>query len=41
MTQRQFFFIFIVRSKGRERKGDRMIAAEFGDRSLAQQNRGK
>jgi hypothetical protein len=39
MTQRQFFFIFIMRSKGRERKGGRMIASEFGDRSPAQQNR--
>jgi hypothetical protein len=35
MTQRQFFFIFIIRSKGRERKGGRMIAWEF-DRSQAQ-----
>jgi hypothetical protein len=26
MTQRQFFFIFIIRSKGRERKGGKMIA---------------
>jgi hypothetical protein len=36
MTQRQFFFIFIIRSKGRERKGGRMIAWEFDDRSQAQ-----
>jgi len=27
MTQLQFFFIFIMRSKGRERKGGKMIAA--------------
>jgi len=33
MTQRQFFFIFIMRSKGRERKGGRMIA------SFARRNR--
>jgi hypothetical protein len=33
MTQRQFLFIFIIRSKGRERKGGRMIAWEFDDRS--------
>jgi len=39
MTQRQFFFIFIMRSKGRKLKGSRMIALEFGDRSQAQQNR--
>jgi len=31
MTQRQFFFIFIIRSKGRERKGGWMIASEFDD----------
>jgi hypothetical protein len=36
MTQHQFFFIFIIRSKGRERKGGRMIASEFDDPSLAQ-----
>jgi hypothetical protein len=39
MTQRQIFFIIIMRSKGRERKGGTMIASEFGDRSPAQQNR--
>jgi hypothetical protein len=38
MTQRQIFFIFIMRSKGCERKGGTMIASEFGDRSPAQQN---
>jgi hypothetical protein len=39
MTQRQIFFIFIMRSKGCERKGgSTMIASEFGDRSPAQQN---
>jgi hypothetical protein len=31
MTQRQFFFIFFIRSKGREREGGRMIAWEFDD----------
>jgi hypothetical protein len=36
MTQGQFFFIFIIRSKGREREGGRMIASEFDDRSPAQ-----
>jgi hypothetical protein len=37
MTQRRFFFIFIIRSKGRERKGGgRMIAVEFDNRSPAQ-----
>jgi hypothetical protein len=36
MTQRQFFFIFIIGSKAPERKGGRMIAAEFDDRSPAQ-----
>jgi hypothetical protein len=36
MTQRQFFFIFIMRSKGREREGGWMIASEFDDRSPAQ-----
>jgi hypothetical protein len=35
MTQRQFFFIFIIRSKGRERKGAGMIVSEFDDRSPA------
>jgi hypothetical protein len=39
MTQGQIFFIFIMRSKGCERKGGTMIASEFGDRSQAQQNR--
>jgi hypothetical protein len=39
MTQRQIFFMFIMRSKGCERKGGTMIASEFGDRSPAQQNR--
>jgi hypothetical protein len=39
MTQRQIFFIFIMRSKGCERKGGTMIASEFGDRSPAQLNR--
>jgi hypothetical protein len=39
MTQRQIFFIFIMRSKGCERKGGTMIASEFGDSSPAQQNR--
>jgi hypothetical protein len=38
MTQRQFFFIFIMRSKGRERKDGTMIASELGDRSPAHQN---
>src|SRR5262249_48817579 len=38
MTQGQIFFIFIMRSKGCERKGGMMIASEFGDRSPAQQN---
>jgi hypothetical protein len=36
MTQRRFFFIFIIRSKGREREGGRMIASEFDGRSPAQ-----
>jgi hypothetical protein len=35
MTRRQFFFIFIIRSKGRDRKGGRMVASEFDDRSPA------
>jgi hypothetical protein len=39
MTQRQIFFIFIMRSKGCERKSGTMIGSEFGDRSPAQQNR--
>jgi len=38
MTQRQIRFIFIMRSKGCERKGGTMIALEFDDRSPAQQN---
>jgi hypothetical protein len=38
MTQGQIFFIFIMGSKGCERKGGMMIASEFGDRSPAQQN---
>jgi hypothetical protein len=38
MTRRQIFFIFIMRSKGRERQGGTMIASEFGDRLPAQQN---
>jgi len=41
MTQRQFFFIFIMRSKGRERNGGRMLASEFGDRSPAQHGTGQ
>jgi hypothetical protein len=36
MTQCQFFYIFIIGSKGRERKGGRMIASEFENRSPAQ-----
>jgi len=36
MTRRQFFFIFIIGSKGLERKGGRMIAAEFDDRLSTQ-----
>jgi len=36
MTQRQLFFIFIIRSKSRERKGGRMITSEVDDRSPAQ-----
>jgi hypothetical protein len=34
------FFIFIIRSKGRERKGGRMIDSEFDDRSPALVYRG-
>jgi hypothetical protein len=40
MTQRRFFFIVIIHSKGRERKGGRMIASEFDDRSPAQAETG-
>jgi hypothetical protein len=36
MTQRRFFFIVIIRSKIAKRKGGRMIASEFDDRSSAQ-----
>jgi hypothetical protein len=36
MTQRQFFFIFNIRSKGRELKGGRMVASGFNHRSPAQ-----
>jgi hypothetical protein len=41
MTRRQFFFIFIIRSKGRDRKGGRMVASEFDDRSPAKWRAGQ